>query len=79
MANIEITKKDKSAKAMKPHYCLQNRRLSKLWIAWEKHRRTTELAAALGDVKVYQLEFNAPRLIRYLYLLYKYLSIKQSA
>lgn len=46
-----------------------------LWIAWERHRRTTELARALKVVKLFQLELDAHRLIRYPYLLLRTLLI----
>ena len=49
--------------------------MKKIWIAWEKHRRTTELAPALNVTKLFQLEVEAKRLIRYLYLLYRTLCI----
>lgn len=45
--------------------------MKKIWIAWEKHRRTTELASALKGVKTFQFEISANRLIRYPYLLYE--------
>jgi glycosyltransferase involved in cell wall biosynthesis len=45
--------------------------MKKIWIAWEKHRRTTELASALNGIKTFQFEAEANRLVRYPYLLCK--------
>jgi glycosyltransferase involved in cell wall biosynthesis len=45
--------------------------MRKIWIAWEKHRRSTELASALNVEKLFQLEVEANRLIRYACLLYR--------
>jgi len=42
-----------------------------LWISWENHRRTKELAAALQGVELCILEFNGLRMLRYPYLLCK--------
>jgi hypothetical protein len=36
--------------------------MKKIWIAWEKHRRTTELASTLNVDKLFQLEVEAKRL-----------------
>jgi glycosyltransferase involved in cell wall biosynthesis len=49
--------------------------MKKIWIAWEKHRRTTELATAFDVAKLFQLEVEASRPIRYLSLLYRTLRI----
>ena len=40
-----------------------------IWIAWEKHRRTSEIAASLGDVGLFQLESNSCFLVRYFSLI----------
>lgn len=45
--------------------------MTKIWITWEKHRRTSELVAALDGVKLFQLELEAPRLFRYPCLLFQ--------
>jgi glycosyltransferase involved in cell wall biosynthesis len=42
-----------------------------IWIAWEKHRRTSELAKALTKIKLFQFDFDAPKLVRYFVLLIK--------
>ncbi len=49
----------------------QDGRVKRLWITWEKHRRTSGLVAALPDVKLFQLEFEAHGLIRYPYFFFK--------
>lgn len=41
----------------------------KIWISWEKHRRTRELSCSLPGVGLFELEFEGYRLIRYPYLL----------
>jgi glycosyltransferase involved in cell wall biosynthesis len=41
----------------------------KIWITWEKHRRTRELSQALGDVKLYEIVMRGPRIPRLLKLL----------
>lgn len=43
--------------------------MKKVWITWENHRRTTELVDALGDVRLYVLQLEAVRPIRYAWLL----------
>lgn len=48
-----------------------NKEMKKIWITWEKHRRTSELISALPGVKLFQLEMESPTLIRYPCLLYK--------
>jgi glycosyltransferase involved in cell wall biosynthesis len=50
-------------------FCDMSTRNNKIWITWERHRRTTELARFLEDVRLFEIESSAPRLIRYLYLL----------
>ena len=43
----------------------------RIWITWEKHRRTRELVSSLPGVELHLLEFEGPRIIRYPYLLWK--------
>jgi len=43
----------------------------KIWITWENHRRTTELARLLPDLTLYVIQMNASRWARYPYLLLK--------
>ena len=43
--------------------------MKKIWITWERHRRTTELVDAMGDVRLYVLQLEAVRPIRYAWLL----------
>lgn len=43
--------------------------LNKIWITWEQHRRTKELAGALDDVELFELESSASRFVRYFILL----------
>ncbi len=43
--------------------------MKKIWITWEHHRRTTGLVAALGDVKLYELQLDAIRPVRYAVLI----------
>jgi len=45
-----------------------------IWIAWEKQRRTTELAKEF-KAKLYQLDYKLPRTFRYLICIYKTLKI----
>ena len=45
--------------------------MKKIWVSWERHRRTAELAAALDDVHLYVIQLEAPRAIRYTWLLLK--------
>ena len=40
-----------------------------IWIAWEKHRRSSEIARVFPDMGLFQFEFDAPRLVRYVVLL----------
>lgn len=42
-----------------------------IWITWEKHRRTQQLANSLKDVSLFEMELEAPRVVRYLVLLAK--------
>ena len=42
-----------------------------LWITWEKHRRTREIASELPEVDLFEFVFDANRLVRYPYLLFK--------
>lgn len=49
--------------------------MKKIWITWERHRRTAELAAALEDIRLYEIELEANRIIRYAYLLSKTLLV----
>lgn len=44
--------------------------MNKIWIAWESHRRTKELASALG-LQLFILESSLPRIFKYPVLLYK--------
>ena len=41
----------------------------KIWITWESHRRTIELATALPNVQLFKLEFNGHWMVRYPYLI----------
>ena len=41
----------------------------KIWITWERHRRTLELSSVFEDIQLFELESSAPRLIRYISLL----------
>ena len=43
--------------------------MKKIWVSWERHRRTVELVGALNDVSLKILESDADRIIRYPYLL----------
>lgn len=45
--------------------------MKSIWITWEQHRRTRELALSLDNMKLFELEFEAPFFIRYPYLLFK--------
>jgi glycosyltransferase involved in cell wall biosynthesis len=40
-----------------------------IWVAWEKHRRTSEIARVFPDMHLFQFEYDAPRLVRYFVLL----------
>ncbi|HOP47962.1 MAG TPA: glycosyltransferase [Desulfobacteraceae bacterium] len=40
-----------------------------IWVAWEKHRRTSEIARIFPGIRLFQLEYDAPRLVRYFVLL----------
>lgn len=42
-----------------------------VWIAWEKHRRTSEIARIFPDIRLFQFECDAPRLLRYFVLIAK--------
>jgi len=46
-----------------------------IWIAWEQHRRTREIAASMKDVQLFALDMNAGRWIRYPILLLKSLEV----
>ncbi len=48
--------------------------MKKIWISWEKHRRTTELVSALNGIKGFYFETETNRLVRYFLLLMKTLS-----
>jgi len=39
--------------------------MNRIWITWEKHRRTIELASSLPGIRLFQFEFKGHRLIRY--------------
>ena len=43
----------------------------KIWITWEQHRRTKELADSLNDVVLFELESSSPRFLRYVILMYR--------
>ena len=43
--------------------------MKRIWITWEKHRRTIELASSLPGIKLFQLESEARRIVRYACLL----------
>ena len=43
--------------------------MKKVWLTWEKHRRTWEIASSLSGVELFELEFESRRLIRYPVLL----------
>jgi len=43
--------------------------MKRIWITWEKHRRTIELASALPEIMLFQIEFEGHRIVRYPYLL----------
>lgn len=45
--------------------------MKRIWITWENHRRTIELASSLPGIRLFQFEFKGPRLIRYACLLFK--------
>ena len=45
--------------------------MRKIWITWEKHRRTEELACALPEVDLFEFNLDTNRLVRYPYLLFK--------
>jgi glycosyltransferase involved in cell wall biosynthesis len=47
----------------------------KIWITWESQRRTIELARRLPDVRLFILQINAPRFVRYPYLILKTLQL----
>lgn len=49
--------------------------MTKIWITWEKHRRTSELLSELKCVKLFEFELEAPRFIRYPVLLCKSLLV----
>jgi len=40
-----------------------------IWVAWEKHRRTSEIARVFPDMRLFQFEYDALRLVRYFVLL----------
>jgi len=44
--------------------------MKRIWITWEKHRRTIELASSLPGIKLFQFEFEGPRILRYTCLLF---------
>lgn len=43
--------------------------MNRIWITWERHRRTRELANAFKDLELYELDLDTHHLIRYPYLL----------
>jgi len=46
--------------------------MNRVWITWETHRRTVELASAIPGLRLYELTLDhAPRAVRYPYLLFK--------
>ena len=45
--------------------------MKNIWITWEKHRRTEQLASALPKVDLFEFTLDANRLVRYPYLLFK--------
>ncbi|MDD3474250.1 MAG: hypothetical protein PHS86_15825 [Syntrophaceae bacterium] len=46
--------------------------MKRLWITWERHRRTREFASAIPGMTLYELILDqAPRFVRYPYLLFK--------
>ena len=49
--------------------------IEKIWLSWENHRRTTELARLLPDLTLYVMQKNASRWVRYPYLILKSLSL----
>jgi len=46
-----------------------------IWITWESQRRTIELARLLPNAKLFILQINAPRFVRYPYLILKTLGL----
>ena len=50
-------------------------RNKKIWITWEQHRRTRELAGSLEDVVLFELESFASRFFRYFILLVRTLFV----
>jgi glycosyltransferase involved in cell wall biosynthesis len=51
------------------------KRIKRIWISWESHRRTTELAGLLPNVGLFVLQMNGPRFIRYPDLILKTLGV----
>jgi glycosyltransferase involved in cell wall biosynthesis len=49
--------------------------MKKIWITWEEHRRTEELASALPGIKLFEFDLEAHRLVRYPLLLLWTISI----
>ena len=45
--------------------------MKKIWITWETHRRTEELAGAISGIDLFKFDIDANRLVRYPYLLFK--------
>jgi len=39
--------------------------MHRIWITWEKHRRTIQLASSLPGIKLFQIELEAHRIVRY--------------
>ncbi|MDY6844707.1 MAG: glycosyltransferase [Thermodesulfobacteriota bacterium] len=49
--------------------------MKKIWITWEKHRRTRELASVIPGIRLFELELDAPRFVRYPCLLLRTVTI----
>ena len=43
--------------------------MKKIWITWEVHRRTRELASAIPGIKLFEYDLEACRLVRYMRML----------
>lgn len=49
--------------------------MKKIWITWEGHRRTIQLAADMPDLRLHVLDLEAPRWIRYPALIFRTLGV----